>query len=127
MKAIAAKPKSIDEYIAGFPIEIQSILEEIRNAIAIAAPDAKETIGYGMPTFTLNGTLVHFAAFKNHIGFYSMPSATAEFQKELVQFKSGKGSIQFPLEKPMPLELIRRIVEFRVQENLVKAKKLGLL
>jgi uncharacterized protein YdhG (YjbR/CyaY superfamily) len=127
MNSSAAKPNDIDEYIAGFPAVIQVILEQVRNTIAEAAPDAKETIGYGMPTFTLNGTLVHFAAFKNHIGFYSLPNATAEFQKELGQFKSGKGSIQFPLEKPMPLELIRRIVVFRVQENLAKAKTLDLL
>jgi uncharacterized protein YdhG (YjbR/CyaY superfamily) len=122
MNTSAAKPNDIDEYIAGFPAPIQVILAQVRTTIAKAAPSAKETISYGMPTFTLNGTLVHFAAFKNHIGFYSMPSGTSEFQSELLAYKIGKGSIQFTLEKPMPLELIRRIVEFRVKENLVKKK-----
>lgn len=122
MNSSAAKPKDIDQYIAGFPAEIQIILEQVRKVIAKAAPDAKEIISYGMPTFTLNGNLVHFAAFKNHIGLYSMPSATTEFQQELLIYKSGKGSIQFLLEKPMPLELIRRIVMLRIQENLAKKK-----
>ena len=114
---------SIDEYIANFPAEIQQILQEIRTTIQAAAPEAKEKISYQMPTFTLNGNLVHFAAFKKHIGFYPTPSGTETFQKELAMYKTAKGSAQFPLDQPMPLELIRKIVEFRVAETAAKAKK----
>jgi uncharacterized protein YdhG (YjbR/CyaY superfamily) len=120
---INSKPKNIDEYIAGFPIEIQEILEQIRQTIKKAAPNAEEKISYAIPTFTLNGNLVHFAAFKNHIGFYALPSGNEAFQKELSIYKSGKGSIQFPLDKPIPLDLITKIVTFRVKENLEKTKK----
>lgn len=120
---INSKPKNIDEYIAGFPIEIQEILEQIRQTIKKAAPNAEEKISYAIPTFTLNGNLVHFAAFKNHIGFYALPSGNEAFQKELSIYKSGKGSIQFPLDKPIPLDLITKIVNFRVKENLEKTKK----
>lgn len=118
-----SKPKTIDEYIASFPTEIQEILEQVRQTIKKAAPDAEEKISYAIPTFTLNGNLVHFAAFKNHIGFYAMPSGNEAFQKELVAYKAGKGSIQFPINKPMPLDLIAKIVNFRVKENLEKLKK----
>lgn len=114
--------RSIDEYIATFPAEIQQILQEIRATIQAAAPEAKEKISYQMPTFTLNGNLVHFAAFKKHIGFYPTPSGTDAFQKELAVYKTAKGSDQFPLDHPMPLELIRKIVEFRVTETAAKTK-----
>lgn len=115
--------KDIDTYINGFPKEIQKILKQIRKTIKQAAPEAKETIKYGMPTFILNGNLVFFAAFKNHIGFYPVPSGIEAFKKELSVYKTGKGSIQFPLDKPMPLDLISKIVNFRVKENLGKALK----
>jgi uncharacterized protein YdhG (YjbR/CyaY superfamily) len=116
------QPKNIDEYIAGFPKEVQVILEEIRTTIRKAAPEAEEAIKYRMPTFTLKGNLVHFAAFKNHIGFYPIPTGIEAFKKELSQYKGGKGSVQFPLDKPIPLDLISRIVKFRVRENLEKAE-----
>lgn len=114
---------SIDEYIATFPEDTQKILQEIRATIREAAPDAQEKIGYQMPTFTLNGNnLVHFAAFKKHMGFYPTPSGTQEFQDELSIYKTAKGSVQFPLDKPMPLDLIRRMVMFRVAENQQKVE-----
>ena len=112
----------IDKYISGFPEEVQKILEEIRTTIRQAAPDAAETIKYAMPTFVLNGNLVHFAAFKNHIGFYPVPSGIEAFKKELSVYKGAKGSVQFPINEPMPLGLISKIVKFRVKENLQKAK-----
>jgi uncharacterized protein YdhG (YjbR/CyaY superfamily) len=108
----------IDRYIAGFPPEIQDILERVRQTIRRAAPQAEETIKYAIPTFTLNGNLVHFAAFKNHIGFYPAPTGIEAFQEDLAPYKQAKGSVQFPLDRPMPLELITRIVAYRVQENL---------
>lgn len=114
---------NIDEYIAGFPGDVQKILIKIRATIRQAAPDAEEKISYQMPTFFLNGNLVHFAAFKNHIGFYPVPTGIEKFKKELSAYKGGKGSVQFPLDQPIPYELISRIVKFRVKENLVKAKK----
>lgn len=114
---------SIDGYIAAFPEEIQAFLEQIRRTIKAAAPEAREKISYAMPTFELNGNLVHFAAFKNHISFYPAPTEIEEFKKEFSAYKTGKGSIQFPLDKPMPLSLISKIVQFRVKENLQKAKK----
>jgi uncharacterized protein YdhG (YjbR/CyaY superfamily) len=113
---------SIDEYIATFPEEIQKILEELRATIKAAAPDAEEKISYQMPTFTLKGNLVHFAAFKNHIGLYPTPSGTQAFKHELSIYQGAKGSIKFPIEKPLPLELISKIVKFRVAENLKNAK-----
>lgn len=115
------KSKEIDAYIAGFAAEVREILEEIRMTIRKAAPDAEETISYQMPTFTLKGNLVHFAAFKTHIGFYPTPTGIEAFKDELSMYVGGKGSVQFPLDKPMPYDLIRRIVEFRVRENLEKA------
>jgi len=113
----------IDKYISGFPKEIQTMLEQIRLTIRQAAPEAEETIKYAMPTFVLNGNLVHFAAFKNHIGFYPVPSGIEAFKKELSVYKGAKGSVQFPLNKPMPLDLITKIVKFRVKENLNKTLK----
>ena len=110
-------PQTIDAYIAVFPEDVQAILQQVRRTIHEAAPEATEAISYQMPTFKLNGNLVHFGAFKNHIGFYPVPSGMAAFEEELAAYKQGKGSVQFPLNKPMPLDLIRRIVEFRVQES----------
>jgi len=117
-----AAPKNIDEYIAGFPPEIQDILEKVRMTVRTAAPDAEETISYQMPTFRLKGNLVHFAAFKTHIGFYPTPTGTEEFKKELSAYEGGKGSIRFPLDQPIPYDLISRIVVFRVKENLERAE-----
>jgi uncharacterized protein YdhG (YjbR/CyaY superfamily) len=116
---------SIDEYIAAFPKEIQQILEEIRATIKAAAPEAEEKISYQMPTFTLKGNLVHFAAFKKHIGFYPVPTGIEKFKKELSAYQGAKGSVQFPLDKPIPHALISKIVKFRVKENLAKAKGKG--
>lgn len=113
---------SIDEYITTFPKDIQKILQELRATIKAAAPDAEEKISYQMPTFFLNGNLVHFAAFKKHIGFYPTPSGIEAFQKELSVYDGAKGSVQFPIDEPMPLKLISRIVKFRAAENIKKAK-----
>ena len=110
--------KNIDEYIKSFPPDIQVILEKVRQAIREAAPDAAEAIGYRMPAFKQNGNLVFFAAFKHHIGFYPAPSGIESFKKELSRYKGAKGSVQFPLDQPMPLNLIKRIVKFRLKENL---------
>lgn len=118
-----SKHGTIDEYIAGYPPKVQVILEQFRNTIRKAAPLAKEKIGYGIPTFTLEGNLVHFAAFKNHIGFYPAPSAIKAFNKELSNYDGAKGSIKFPIEEQLPLSLISKIVKFRVKENLEKKKK----
>ena len=115
------KAESIDEYIADFPLQIQKKLQQVRRTIKKAAPKAEETINYAIPTFKLNGNLVHFAAFKNHIGFYPTPKGIEEFEKELSVYQQGKGSVQFPLDKPMPLDLISRIVKYRVKKNLDKS------
>ena len=113
---------SIDVYISGFPDYIQTVLEEIRKTIRQAAPEARETINYGIPTFVFHGNLVHFAANKKHIGFYPAPSGIDAFKAELSVYKGAKGSVQFPIDKPMPLELIAEIVKFRVLENQERAK-----
>jgi uncharacterized protein YdhG (YjbR/CyaY superfamily) len=118
-----APAQTIDEYISGFPKDIQKVLQEIRNTIRKAAPDAEETINYAIPTFKLNGNLVHFAAFQKHIGFYPAPSGIDAFKKELSAYDGAKGSVQFPLDQPIPLALITRIVKFRVKENLEKGAK----
>ena len=115
-------PKNIDEYIARFPDDVRQTLEKIRMTIRKAAPDAQETISYQIPTFTLQGNLVHFAAFKKHIGFYPGPSGIEKFKDELFGYDGAKGSVQFPLDKPVPFGLISRIVKFRVNENLKKAE-----
>ena len=115
-----ATAESIDAYIAAFPDEVQVLLEQVRATIHKAAPEAKEAIKYAIPTFTLKGNLVHFAAFKNHIGFYPAPTGMKEFEKELSVYKTGKGSVQFPLDQPMPLGLITKIVKFRVKQQLEK-------
>ncbi|MCL6460191.1 MAG: DUF1801 domain-containing protein [Gorillibacterium sp.] len=113
---------SIDEYISQFTPEVQEKLEAIRKVIKEAAPEAEEKISYQMPTFVLHGNLVHFAAFKNHIGFYPAPRGIEAFKDELSQYKGAKGSVQFPLEKPLPYELISRIVRFRATENIERAE-----
>lgn len=118
----SAKPKSIDEYISAFPKETQDLLNKICAAIQKAAPKAVVKISYGIPTFVLNGNLVHFAAYKNHIGFYPAPSGIIAFKKELSDYKYSKGAVQFPIEKPIPFSLITKIVKFRVKENLGNAK-----
>lgn len=122
MNADHSAPKSIDEYIAGFPNDVQEILQLIRETIRKAAPDAAETIKYQMPTFTQDGNLVHFAAFKNHIGFYPAPTGIEAFIEELAAYRTGKGTLQFPIGKPVPFELISRIVAFRLKENLARAE-----
>ena len=110
-------PKSIDEYIGNYPPETQKILNKIRTLIKKAAPKAIEKISYKMPAFYLNGNLVHFAAFKNHIGFYPTPSGIEAFKDEFSNYKWAKGSVQFPLNQPIPFELITKITKFRVKEN----------
>lgn len=117
-----ANPKDIDEYIARFPEQVQLILEKVRNTIREAAPDAEETIAYQIPTFRLNGNLVHFAAYKKHIGFYPTPAAIEKFKKELSVYETSKGTVKFPLDQPVPYDLIREITEFRVQDNLSMGK-----
>ena len=118
------KANNVEEYVAGFPAETQAVLQQVRAAIKAAAPDAVECIAYAMPAYKLNGKpLVYFAGYARHIGFYATPTGHAEFAEELSKFKQGKGSVQFPLSQPMPLDLIGRIVKFRVQETLAKPKK----
>ena len=127
MKTAQTAPQTIDEYIAGFPADVQDVLQKIRKTIHEAAPEATEKISYQMPTFYFKGNLVHFAAFKEHIGFYPVPTGIDKFKKELSVYKQGKGSVQFPLDQPMPYDLITKIVKFRVKENMAaaaaKAKK----
>lgn len=122
-----ASYSSIDEYIAQFPQNIQKILEELRATIKASAPGAEEKISYQMPAFALKGILVYFAAWKDHIGFYPTSSGTQVFNRELSDYEYSKGTIKFPIEKPLPLDLISRIVKFRVAENIkkveMKAKK----
>lgn len=113
----------IDNYILGFPEEVQYKLNQLRKTIHEAAPDATEKISYAMPTFYLKGNLVHFAAYKNHIGFYPAPSGLNAFKKEISLFKNSKGAVQFPINQPLPLNLISKIVKFRVEENLSKNLK----
>ncbi len=123
MKTDATPPANIDDYIASFPQEVQVILEKLRQTIRQAAPDATEKISYQMPTFYLNGNLVHFAAYKNHIGFYPAPSGIVAFQDELTKYRTSKGAIQFPINEPLPLALVKKIVQFRVKENLANRRK----
>lgn len=115
---------TIDEYIRSFPRDVQAVLERMRQTIRKAAPDAVESISYQMPAFKLNGkALVYFAAFEKHIGFYPIPSGIEAFKEELSQYKQGKGSVQFPLDEPMPYDLVEKIVKYRVKEVLEKGKK----
>lgn len=126
MRANQTAPKDIDEYIAGFPNDVQEILEKIRMTIRKAAPGAEETISYQIPTFTLSGRyLIYFAAYKKYISIYPAPRGREEFKEELAGYEGGKGTVRFPLDKPIPFGLIRRIVKFRVKENLERAKAKG--
>lgn len=121
MKTTHTTPQSIDEYIAGFPREIQELLEKVRITIRKAAPDAEETISYKIPTFNLKGKyLIYFAAYKKHIGMYPVPTGDAEFNEQVSVYQAGKGTLRFPLDKPIPLGLIRKIVKLRVEETLAR-------
>ena len=120
------KPKTIDEYIGAFPPEIKKNLMKVRSAIKETAPEAEEYFAYGVPAFKLNGKpLVYYAAFKSHIGFYPTPSAIIAFKKELSKYKTSEGTVRFPLNEPVPLELIKKMVKFRMQENDEKHGKEG--
>jgi uncharacterized protein YdhG (YjbR/CyaY superfamily) len=121
MESRPGKFNSIDEYIGTFPKEVQKILKELRKVIKAAAPGAEERISYQMPAFWLNGVLVYFAAFEKHIGFYPTPSGVQAFKKELSVYKGAKGSVQFPIDEPLPVKLISEIVKFRVLENMRSA------
>jgi uncharacterized protein YdhG (YjbR/CyaY superfamily) len=121
MKTEQTIHETIDEYIADFPPDVQAILKKLRATIRKAAPNAEEAMKYRLPTFVLNGNLVHFGAFKKHIGFYATPTGNEKFRKELSVYEGAKGSVQFPLDKPIPYDLVSRMVKFRVQENLEKA------
>lgn len=120
---LSAKPVTIEDYIAAFPAPTQKILKQVHSCIKKAAPAAEETIGYGIPTYKLNGNLVHFGGYKQHVGFYPAPAGIKAFEKELSVYKSSKGAVQFPLDEPMPLTLITKIVKFRVKQNLEKPVK----
>ncbi|MFN2150459.1 MAG: iron chaperone [Anaerolineales bacterium] len=122
MESEKTPPRNVDEYIAGFPDEVQVKLEKLRATIKAAAPEAEEKISYQMPTFALKGNLVHFAAYEHHIGFYPASSGIEQFKAELSIYKGGKGSVQFPLDQPIPYDLIRKIVSFRVKENISRAE-----
>ena len=123
MKESQDKYASIDEYIAQFPPDVQEKLQEMRRLIKETAPAAQEAISYQMPTFKLHGNLVHFAAFKNHIGFYPAPSGIDAFEAELAPYRTGKGTIQFPLDQPIPAELVQKVVRYRVAENEARAAR----
>ena len=121
MKTEQTIHETIDEYIADFPPDVQVILKKLRATIRKAAPDAEEAMKYRLPTFVLHGNLVHFGAFKKHIGFYATPTGNEKFRKELAVYEGAKGSVQFPLDKPIPYDLVIRMVKFRVKENLEKS------
>jgi uncharacterized protein YdhG (YjbR/CyaY superfamily) len=124
MKSNKVTFHSIDEYIAAFPADVQKIMKQLRSTIKAAAPEAGEKISYNMPTFTLNGThLVYFAGWKSHIAFYGAPRGNAEFTEDLSAYEAGKGTLQFLYDKPLPLDLITKIVKFRAAENLKKTDK----
>lgn len=122
MRTSQEAPITVDEYISGFPEDVQEILEKIRMTIRKAAPDAEETISYRMPAFTLHGNLIHFAAYKKHIGLYPAPTGNEKFNKELSAYRAAKSSVRFPLDKPIPFGLISQIVKLRVKENLRRAE-----
>lgn len=122
IRTMESKAQDIDQYIAGFPEATRALLQQVRETIQKAAPEASETIKYGIPTFELKGNLVHFAGYKQHIGFYPTPSAMEAFTEALTNYKKAKGSVQFPLDQPLPLDLIEEMVVFRVKENLEKKK-----
>ncbi len=114
-------PQTIDDYIAGYPEDVQAILEKIRAVIRDTAPEAEETIKYGIPTFTLQGNLISFAAYKKHIGLYPAPAGTAAFNQKLAAYKTAKATVRFPLDQPIPFDLVREIVKYRVKDTLQKA------
>ncbi|MFM6924457.1 MAG: iron chaperone [Ferruginibacter sp.] len=122
MKSKTVPAKNVPEYMAGFPEDVQKKMQELRDAIKKAAPQAEETIAYMMPAYKFHGPLVYFAGFKNHIGFYATPNGNEAFKKELSVYKQGKGSVQFPLNEQVPLDLVSKIVKFRVKQNREKAK-----
>ena len=122
MRTSPAAPNSIDEYISGFPGDVQAILGRIRTTIKRAAPGAEEAIRYQMPTFILKGNLIHFAAYKQHIGLYPVPTGSGQFNKELAVYRAAKSTVRFPLDGPIPFDLITEIVKLRVRENLKKAE-----
>ena len=122
---LASEAKNIDEYISTYPKQVQEILEKLRATIQKAAPDAVEAISYLIPTFKLNGNLVHFAAYKKHIGFYPGAGGIKAFQDELAIYKSAKGSVQFPIDQPLPYDIVEKIVKFRVEQNLKKQQLKG--
>ena len=122
MQATSTKLKTVDEYLSTVPAPTRRILQEVRQTIKKAAPQAEEVISYNMPAFKLHGVLVYYAAYQKHIGFYPTPSAIKAFEKELAQYQSSKGAVQFPSDQPMPVELITKIVQFRVRENVGKEK-----
>ena len=122
MKPNTPVVQNVDEYIASFPKDIQKLLKQLRTTIRKAAPQTEETISYQMPAYNLYGKVVYFAAYEKHIGFYPMPSAIENFKKELAGYKTSKGTVQFPLDKPLPLVLIAKITAFRVKENLQAAE-----
>jgi uncharacterized protein YdhG (YjbR/CyaY superfamily) len=122
MKSQAPKPRNIDEYIAPFLPEVQAILEKIRQTVRKAAPEAEETISYLMPTFTLNGNLIHFAAFKKHIGLFPPVKGDEKLNAEIARYRGEKGNLKFPLDEPIPYTLITRIVKVRVKEQLEKSE-----
>jgi uncharacterized protein YdhG (YjbR/CyaY superfamily) len=123
MKKSAKKIEKVNDYILTFPKEVQVLLKKLREVIKSAAPKAEEKMAYGIPTFTLNGNLVHFGGFKNHIGFFPTPSAITKFKKELAKYKVSKGTVQFSLDKKLPVGLIKKIVAFRVKQNSTKKPK----
>ena len=121
MKAREKRFETIDEYIAAFPRNVQDILEELRRVIRESAPESEETISYGIPTFDFNGRhLVHFAAYRNHVGFYPTSSGIAHFKKELSRYELSRGTVRFPINEPIPFDLVKKIVKYRVEENLKK-------
>jgi uncharacterized protein YdhG (YjbR/CyaY superfamily) len=116
-------PETVDEYIAQFIPDVQKTLNEIRSFIKREVPEAMEKISYGIPTFYLNGNLVHFAAFKDHYGFFPSPSGIDQFEKELAPYRSGKGTLRFALDKPIPWTILKKVIRFRIKENLIKAEQ----
>jgi len=125
MSALRIAYKDVDAYIAAYPKPVQRMLQQVRRTIRKAAPEAKETISYRIPAYMLNGPLIYFAAFDDHFSLYPAPRGAAEFKKELAGYKGGKGTVQFPLDKPLPLGLITRIVKFRMKENMARAAGKG--
>jgi uncharacterized protein YdhG (YjbR/CyaY superfamily) len=121
MKKSAKPPETIDEYIALYPTNVQAILKKIRTTIRKAIPAADEAIKYGLPTFVLSGNVIHFGAFKHHIGVYPAPRGLEKFKKELAAYEGSKGAVKFPLDRPIPYDLIARIAKFRAKDNLERA------